>query len=244
MQTMYLGVSPFTAPAVYTLLAYTELAEDGLYFPMGGTYALPTAMASVARKIGVEIETNIAVQQIVVENGRARGVKLEDKGYLTADVIVSNADLPYTYTDLLAQRPKNLDEPRWRKDAFTCSAFNLYLGTDKVYPELLHHNFFLTKDYKGNFDAIFGRKEIPDEPSYYVNSVTRTDPSLAPPGHDNLFVLVPIPHMTEKLQWDAAPDRGVQVARLRPSGAARPDRSAKAYCRRTRHHAARLARPV
>jgi phytoene desaturase len=161
-------------------------------------------MAAVAKKIGVEIETDVAVTKIIVEKGRARGVQLEDKGYVKADVVVSNADLPYTYTDLLPKRPARLSEAHWRKEAFTCSAFNLYLGTDRLYPELLHHNFFLTKNYRDNFEAIFERKEIPSEPSYYINRVTHTDPSLAPPGHDNLFVLVPIPHMTKKLTWDDA----------------------------------------
>ncbi len=202
MQTMYLGISPFTAPAVYTLLPYTELAEDGLYFPVGGIYKLPEAMAAVARKIGVEIETGIEVKSILVEGGRARGVSLEGKGHLLADVIVSNADLPYTYTDLLAERPTKLAEERWKRDKFTCSAFNLYLGTSKTYTdELLHHNFFLTNTYKQSFDDLFERKQIPDEPAYYINAPTRTDPSLAPAGKDNLFVLVPVPHMTETLTW-------------------------------------------
>ena len=152
-----------------------------MYFPIGGIYKLPEAMAAVARKIGVEIETSIEVKSILVEGGRARGVSLEGKGHLLADVIVSNADLPYTYTDLLSERPTKLAEERWKRDKFTCSAFNLYLGTNKTYTdELLHHNFFLTNTYKQSFDDLFERKRIPEEPAYYINAPTRTDPSLAP----------------------------------------------------------------
>lgn len=202
MQSMYLGISPFEAPAVYTLLPYTELAEDGLYYPEGGIYALPTAMAAVAKKLGVTIETDQNVTQIVVKDGRARGVCLGDGGERAADLVISNVDLPYTYTDLLAERPAKFAEESWKKQAFTSSAFMLYLGTDKVYPDVKHHNFFLSSDYKRNFEEIFDAKVPPRDPSFYVNAPGRTDPSVAPPGGDNLFVLVPIPHLTDQMQWD------------------------------------------
>ena len=151
MQSMYLGISPFDAPAVYTLLPYTELAEDGLYYPEGGIYALPAAMAAVARKLGVQIETNQNVTQIMVKAGKARGVCVDGE-MLPADLVISNADLPYTYTDLLSARPAKCEESSWKQQAFTSSAFMLYLGTDRIYPELRHHNFFLSSDYRRNFD--------------------------------------------------------------------------------------------
>ena len=201
MQSMYLGISPFEAPAVYTLLPYTELAEDGLYYPEGGIYALPKAMAAVAQKLGVVIETGQNVTQILVKDGKARGVCV-DGDVKHADLVISNADLPYTYTDLLAERPAKFAEASWKRQAFTSSAFMLYLGTDHVYPELHHHNFFLSSDYKRNFEEIFDAKVPPRDPSFYVNAPGRTDLSVAPPGHDNLFVLVPIPHLTDQMRWD------------------------------------------
>ena len=123
MQSMYLGISPFEAPAVYTLLPYTELAEDGLYYPEGGIYALPTAMVAVAKKLGVIIETNRNVTQIMVKDGKARGVCV-DGDMLPTDLVVSNADLPYTYTDLLAERPAKFAETNWKKD--TLHVFRLH----------------------------------------------------------------------------------------------------------------------
>jgi phytoene desaturase len=202
MQSMYLGISPFEAPAVYTLLPYTELAEDGLYYPQGGIYALPTAMAKVARKLGVDIQTERSVTQIIVKEGRARGVCVGDD-FVAADIVISNADLPYTYTDLLAERPAKYEETRWQKQPFTSSAFMLYLGTDKVYTEHRHHNFFLSQDYRRNFEEIFDAKVAPRDPSFYLNCPARTDPTVAPTGGDNLFVLVPIPHLTAQQTWDA-----------------------------------------
>ena len=243
MQSMYLGISPFEAPAVYTLLPYTELAEDGLYYPEGGIYALPTAMAAVARKLGVDIQTGRNVTQIMVKDGRARGVCVDGE-MLPADIVISNADLPYTYTDLLAERPAKYEEASWRKQAFTSSAFMLYLGTDRVYPELQHHNFFLSSDYKRNFEEIFDAKVPPRDPSFYVNCPGRTDPTVAPPGGDNLFVLVPIPHLTEQQPWDDGAGRPLQGQGLRAAGGAGADRSAQARRRGAGRDAARVAGAV
>ncbi|BDI30111.1 dehydrosqualene desaturase [Capsulimonas corticalis] len=200
MQSMYLGISPFDAPAVYTLLPYTELAEDGLYYPKGGLYTLPRAMVQVCGDLGVEIRTEQTVQEIVVRDGKAVGVRVGGE-VIPADIVISNADLPYTYTDLLEARPKRYEEASWRKQAFTSSAFVMYLGTDRRYPALHHHNFYLSSDYKRNFEEIFDAKVAPRDPSFYINAPGRTDPSVAPEGGDNLFVLVPIPHLTKQQQW-------------------------------------------
>lgn len=203
MQSMYLGISPFSAPAVYSLLAYTELAEDGLYYPQGGIYALPQAMQAVCEKQGVTIRTNSPVDKIEVTNGKAVGVRVKGE-LLTSDLVLCNADLPYAYTDLLDKRPAKYEEASWERQAFTSSAFMLYLGTDKVYPQLLHHNFFLSGDYKRNFEEIFDAKVAPRDPAFYVNCPTRTDPTVAPPDGDNIFVLVPIPHLTAQQDWSDA----------------------------------------
>ena len=203
MQSMYLGISPFDAPAVYTLLSYTELAEDGLYYPEGGIYALPTAMATVAQGLGVDIQTNRNVTQIFVKDGAAQGVCVDGE-MMPADLVISNADLPYTYTDLLENRPAKYEEASWKTQTFTSSAFMLYLGTDRKYPELKHHNFYLSQDYKRNFDEIFHAKVPPRDPSFYVNCPSRTDKAVAPEGGENIFVLVPIPHLTDQQRWDDA----------------------------------------
>lgn len=201
MQSMYLGISPYEAPAVYTLLSYTELAQDGLWFSMGGTYALPTAMAKLAVEKGVTIHVDTPVERIVVEKGRATGVVVSNS-LQPADIVVSNADLPYTYLDLLPPEARGkYTQPALDKLSYTASAFMMYLGTDVRYEHLLHHNFFLTRDYKANFDAIFHTKDLPADPSFYVNCPAHTDPTLAPPGCDNIFVLVPIPHLAPHIDW-------------------------------------------
>ncbi len=104
LQTMYLGLSPFEAPAVYSLLPYTELAEDGLWFPEGGMYSLIEAMERLATELGVRFRTSSPVEKVIITKGRARGVRVGGEAggeEIGADAVLANADLPYAYRDLL-----------------------------------------------------------------------------------------------------------------------------------------------
>ena len=195
MQSMYLGISPFDAPAVYTLLPYTELAEDGLYYPEGGIYALPTAMAAVASKLGVEIETGQNVTQIMVKDGKARGVCVDGE-MLPADIVISNADLPYTYTDLLAERPAESQRSRLEKAAVHLVGVHAVSGHGSGFiPSCTTTTFFCRRTTSATLRRSSTPKSRRATRRFYVNAPGRTDPSVAPPGHDNLFVLVPIPHL-------------------------------------------------
>jgi phytoene desaturase len=192
-QNMYLGLSPFDAPATYSLLQYTELA-DGVWFPAGGLYRVVESLASIAEAQGVRFVYAAAVKQIEVEGNRATGVLLQDGGRLGADVIVANADLPYVYSDLL---PDETAARRLERMRYTCSAIMFYWGVDRAYPELGAHNIFLAGDYRASFDRIFKDNALPDEPSFYVHAPARIDPSAAPAGQDTLMVLVPAGHLDE-----------------------------------------------
>jgi phytoene desaturase len=197
-QTMYLGVSPFASPAVYGLLPFTELGV-GVWFPKGGLYAIPQALERVAREEGVRLHYGTPIQRILTEGGRAVGVQLEDGRVEKAELVVCNADLPYAYEKLLdpaATKPPKLDKLR-----YTSSGYMLYLGMRRRYPELLHHNVVFGRDYQGSFDDIFERFRVPEDPSFYVNAPAHTDPSLAPPGKDSLYVLVPVPHQHPNVDW-------------------------------------------
>ena len=197
-QNMYLGLSPYDAPATYSLLQYTELA-DGVWFPMGGLYRVIESLASIARQQGVRFMTNTPVKQIEVDGKQATGVALQDGSHLTADVIVANADLPYVYRELL---PDKAEADRLEGLKYTCSAIMFYWGADKVYDQLGHHNVFLSGGYRDSFDRIFKGHTLPDEPSFYVHAPARTDPSAAPAGQDTLFVLVPVGHIDEATPQD------------------------------------------
>jgi phytoene desaturase len=201
LQTMYLGLSPFEAPAVYSLLPYTELAEDGLWFPEGGMYSLIEAMERLATELGVRFHLNRPVDKVVVTKGRATGVRVNG-GEIEADAVLANADLPYAYRELLGgTADADFRLRRREKLEYTASAFMLYLGVDGKLDDMVHHNFYLSERYKENFEAIFRDHELPEDPSFYAVVPSKTEPRMAPNGMQSLFVLVPVPHLGPNVDW-------------------------------------------
>lgn len=204
-QNMYLGLSPYDAPATYSLLQYTELAE-GVWYPMGGMYAAIEALTKIAEKLGVHFRYNTPVKKLQVSGDQITGAELENGEILRSDLFVGNADLPYIYDQLLPDRAKakELD-----KKLYTCSTIMFYWGVDKQYPQINHHNVFLAGDYKASFDKIFNDHTLPEQPSFYIHAPTRTDPAAAPAGQETLYVLVPVGHLDShnKQDWEAMVNR-------------------------------------
>jgi phytoene desaturase len=199
-QNMYLGLSPFDAPATYSLVQYTELA-GGVWFPMGGMYSIIESLVRIAEAQGVRFHYHTPVAQIEVHGHRARGVRLKDGSRLAADVIVANADLPYVYSELLAHDP---EVQHLNRLSYTCSAIMFYWGVDRLYPQFGAHNVYISPDYKGSFATIFRDRGLPEAPSFYVHAPARVDPAAAPQGQDTLFVLVPVGHLDEHAKQDWA----------------------------------------
>ena len=213
-QNMYLGLSPYDAPATYSLLQYTELAE-GVWYPMGGMYAGIQALTKVAEKLGVKFIFNAPVKKLKVEGSKVTGLELQDGRELTADIFVGNADLPYIYDQLL---PDRAEAKKLINDKlYTCSTIMFYWGVDKEYPQIAHHNIFLGGDYKASFDQIFNEHKLPEEPSFYVHAPKRTDPAAAPEGQDTLYVLVPVGHLDARTEqdWEAMVKRARQTVLAR-----------------------------
>jgi phytoene desaturase len=201
-QNMYLGLSPYDAPATFSLLQYTELA-DGVWFPKGGLYRPVETLAQIAAGLGVRFEYGTPVAKIEVAGNRAEGVTLADGKSVKADVVVANADLPYVYSHLL---PDDGSAAKLARKKYTSSALMFYWGVKgEKSPALLHHNVFLADDeYRASFEKIFDERTLPERPSFYVNAPARTDPSFAPPGGDALMVLVPVGHIDESRSQDWA----------------------------------------
>jgi phytoene desaturase len=201
-QNMYLGLSPYDAPATYSLLQYTELG-GGVWYPAGGMYRVIETLEAIAKDLGVSFVYNAPVKQLIVEGSRISAVQLEDGRKVRADLFVGNADLPYIYKELLPTNERQVQSLEDKK--YTCSTIMFYWGVDKVYPQLGHHNVFLAEDYKGSFDSIFDQHTLPQDPSFYVHAPTRTDPLAAPAGQDTLYVLVPVGHLAGQTreEWDA-----------------------------------------
>ncbi|GIW05942.1 MAG: dehydrosqualene desaturase [Dehalococcoidia bacterium] len=192
-QTMYLGLAPHDAPAIYALLPYTELAE-GIWYARGGMYRVVEALERLARELGVSIVTGCKVRAIRVEDGLATGAETVQGIPLQADIVVSNVDLPTTYRELLPPAARgSFTDRKLDRYRYTSSAYLLYLGVNRTYDHLLHHNVVLSGDARRNFDDIFKRGVIPANPSFYVHAPARTDPSVAPEGCEVIYVLVPVP---------------------------------------------------
>ena len=207
----YNGSSPYEVPATFSLIPWTEFGV-GAWYVMGGIHEIPKATAALAKRLGVEIVTDTEVEEIVVEDGAAIGVKTAD-GFFAADAVVSNADAVETHRRLLDSRNFSDREP-------SCSGFVLLLGTRKKFDSLAHHNIFFSNDYRMEFDEMFGKKRPASDPTIYVCATSRTDPSQAPDGHENLFVLVNAPYTSDRTDWgkEATAYRDLIVRRLEAAG--------------------------
>ncbi|HEU0296155.1 MAG TPA: phytoene desaturase family protein [Anaerolineales bacterium] len=217
-QDIYMGLSPFEAPATYSMMPYTELAH-GVWYPKGGMYSVVESLTNLARVAGVEFIFNSAVERIDVNAVHARGILLADGSRLDADVILANADLPYVYQNLLPQ--DGMVKALSRKK-FSCSVISLFWGVDKRYEELGPHTLFLADDYRGNFERIIRDLGLPANPSLYIHAPARLDPSMAPLGQDTLIAIIPVGHLSEngEQNWGELRDEARQhvFRRLRTLG--------------------------
>lgn len=194
---VFLGTSPYAAPSMYHLMSHLDLA-DGVLYPKGGITEVISAVERVARREGAKIIAGAKVERIVVQDGVATGVVHRDRDGVQhtapADLVVSAADLQHTEMQLLDREHRTHGADHWTKRDPGPSAVLVYLGIDGPTPGLLHHTLVFTEDWKANFGAIFGKdRHVPDPASIYVCAPSETDPSVAPRGSSNLFVLVPLP---------------------------------------------------
>jgi phytoene desaturase len=198
-QDVYMGLSPFEAPATFSMMPYTELAH-GVWYPRGGMYKIVEALESLAREAGVEFLFNTSVDQIEVNGSRACGV-LVDSQRLQADAVLANADLPYVYQNLLPQdgRGRKMDRKR-----YSCSVISFFWGVDQTYAALPPHTLFLASDYRENFETIIRDLGLPANPSLYIHAPARLDPSMAPPGQDTFIAIVPVGHLSKNGDQDWA----------------------------------------
>jgi phytoene desaturase len=199
----YVGASPFMAPAVLNVIAHIELT-NGVWYPRGGVFAIAQALRRLADELGVEIHTNSPVAQILVNGDRASGVRLADGRAVEAAAVIANVDVTTVYHLLLP--PAIATTRRRRRLAAlptSCSGYVLLLGVDRVYPQLTHHNIFFSGDYRREFADIFDRGIPPSDPTVYVAITAKRDPSHAPPGCENWFVLVNAPPLSDTFDWVA-----------------------------------------
>lgn len=200
-QAKYLGMSPWECPGAFTILSYIE-HEFGIYHPMGGVHKICEAMEKVAVEDGAKVFLSSPVKKIVTKGKKTTGIELADGKIVEADHVIMNADFAHGMLNLFEEgvteySKKNLDSKK-----YSCSTFMLYLGLSKKY-DIPHHNIFFSADYKKNVDEIFNEKNIPEDPSFYIQNASVTDPSLAPEGKSTIYVLVPVPNILgSNIDWE------------------------------------------
>lgn len=197
-QDVYMGLSPFEAPATFSLMPFTELAH-GVWYPRGGMYSFVEALMKLAHEAGVEFIFDTTVEKIDANGANVRGVRLEHDNILDADIVLANADLPYVYQNLL---PKDAMNKKLARKQYSCSVISFFWGMDKTYESLAPHTLFLAADYRENFVSIIRDLDLPANPSLYIHAPARLDPSMSPNGQDTLIAIVPVGHMSENGEQD------------------------------------------
>ncbi len=213
---LLIGGNPFTATSIYCLIAFLE-RRWGVHFAMGGTGRLVEGLAGLIEGQGGAIRTRAGVDEILVTDRRATGVRLTSGERLDADIIVSNADSAATYKHLLPPAVrKRWSDKRIDKSRYSMGLFVWYFGTKRRYENVAHHTILLGPRYRGLLADIFTKKHLAEDFSLYLHRPTATDPSLAPDGCDAFYVLSPVPHLASGTDWtqQAEPYRRAIAAKL------------------------------
>jgi phytoene desaturase len=187
---VFLGTSPHNAPALYSIMSHIDL-KLGVFFPEGGMNGVARAMADLVDKRGGSLVYNHEVTSLTVVNGRVTEA-VTPHGSFSADLVLNCGDYAWSETHLLEPRWQTYKKAYWEKRVFAPSMFLVFLGVNKPLPGLEHHNLSFSADWDQHFDTIFKTPSWPDNPCFYLSAITKTDASMAPPGCENLFLLVPV----------------------------------------------------
>jgi phytoene desaturase len=203
---LLIGGNPFDSPSIYAMIHYLE-REWGVHYALGGTGSIVEAMGRLFTELGGVVQLNAEVDEIMVDAGRRQvtGIRLADGSQHRADAVVSNADVAFTYRNLIpAQFRRKYTDRRVGRMKYSMSLFVIYFGTRRRYTDtgLKHHNIILSERYRELLADIFERKNLAEDFSLYLHMPTFTDPSLAPEGCEAFYVLSPVPHLGADINWE------------------------------------------
>ncbi len=197
--TQYVGSAPDASPAVLCGIAHMQ-TQEGIWYPRGGTGAIPRTLAQLAGELSVDLRTGTDIGRILTEQGAVSGVETTSGECIALDAVVSNMDAVRTYRDLLGGPPARRFV-RQRRYEPACSGVVLYLGLSRAYPHLLHHNFVFSQEPEAEFHTIYRRGEPAPDPTCYVCAPAQTDAAVAPPGGEALYILVHTPYLRAHHDW-------------------------------------------
>jgi phytoene desaturase len=198
---LLIGGNPFSVTSVYSLINTLE-RRFGVHWAMGGTGALIKGLVNLLEERGAHVRCDAPVTRILIENGRAVGVELENGEQLKSDIVVSNADTAWTYKNLVDKKYRNhWTDRKIANGKYSMSLFVWYFGTKKQYHDVPHHMIMLGPRYRELLTDIFKRHKLADDFSLYLHRPSASDPSVAPAGCDAFYVLAPVPHLGSGTDW-------------------------------------------
>jgi len=197
---LLVGGNPFDTTSIYSLIHYLE-RKWGIQFAMGGTGALVQALAKLMEEIGVTTRYGATVQEIIVEEGQARGVMLSTGERILSDIVVSDADAAFLYAKMV-RKPAVVPSLKLKFAQSSMGLFVLYFGTTRKYDDVAHHTIWFGDRYRDLLNDIFNKHHLGEDFSLYVHRPTATDPSFAPPGCDSWYVLAPVPNLQSRTDWN------------------------------------------
>jgi phytoene desaturase len=187
---LFLGATPQKTPALYSLMNYADMAL-GTWYPMGGMYRIVEGMVQVAEAQGVNFRYNAEVQAIDINGTRAKGLRVNDT-FERFDYVVASADYHHVEQQLLPAASRRYDQAYWDKRVMAPSSLIFYLGLNKRVDGLLHHTLFFDEDFAQHAHEIYEDARWPTSPQFYVSCPSKTDPTVAPPGGENIMILIPV----------------------------------------------------
>lgn len=197
----YNGSNPYKAPGMLSMIPHLE-QNQGTFYPVGGMISIVNALYKLAIAKGVQFYFNTPVKSIIHHNGKVKGVMVDEKT-IEADIVISNADIYFTYKNLLSNPQK---AQQLLKQERSSSAVIFYWGVNKIFPQLQLHNIFFSSNYKDEFESIFNKKDIINDPTIYINITSKMEAGQAPPGRENWFVMINAPANTGQ-NWQLLKDK-------------------------------------
>ena len=187
---LFLGAKPEKTPALYSLMNYADMVL-GTWYPEGGMYKIIEGMVKLAISLGVQFKFNSAVQALEMNSHIAKGIRVDNQSY-PFDYIVAGADYHHVEQHLIPLTHRVYNETYWNKRVMAPSSLIFYLGLNKKVKGLLHHTLFFDQDFKQHAREIYDSPKWPSSPQFYVSCSSQSDPTTAPEGHENLFILIPV----------------------------------------------------
>ncbi|MCI5774957.1 MAG: phytoene desaturase family protein [Aerococcus sp.] len=200
-QTLYIGISPYQGPSLYTIIPMIELLY-GIHYMQGGMYTMAKGLERLFKELGGTVHYHTTVDEILISDKRATGIRIGDQR-IAADAVVCDADFPYAMKHLI---PNETDRGKYTdrkldKMEYSCSCLVFYFGLDKKYDAGALHNIYFAEDFQANIDALFKEGKLPEDPSFYLYRPSVMDDSMAPEGCESLYVLIPVPELSKYDDW-------------------------------------------